>query len=241
MSRRVALVTGGSRGIGRAIALELAAAGHRVAVNYRSDVEAAKETSTAIEEQGGEVFLVQGDVSQSAEVERVFDTVEEALGEVAVLVNNAGIRADGLALRMSDEDFNQVLTTDLFGPFACSRRALRPMLRARWGRIINISSVVGLKGNPGQANYAAAKAGLIGLSKTLAQEVGAKGITVNAVAPGFVRTDLTSDVPDRLLAQVPAGRAATPEDISPVVAFLASDAAAYINGAVVTADGGMTA
>ncbi|MGI8407090.1 MAG: 3-oxoacyl-ACP reductase FabG [Actinomycetota bacterium] len=243
MSSRVALVTGGSRGIGRAISLSLAEAGHRVAVNYRADVEAAKEVATTIEAAGGEVLLVQGDVSKTADVEAMFDEVEGSFGEVSVLVNNAGIRVDGLAIRMSDEAWDKVISTNLFGPFACSRRALLPMLRSRWGRIINIASIVGLKGNPGQANYAAAKAGLIGLTRTLAKEVGAKGITVNAVAPGLVDTDLTGDMVDSsaLLSQVPAGKAATPENIAPLALFLASEEAGYINGAVVTADGGMTA
>lgn len=243
MSSRVALVTGGSRGIGRAISLALAEAGHRVAVNYRADVEAAKEVATSIEAAGGEVLLVQGDVSKTADVEAMFDEIEGSFGEVSVLVNNAGIRADGLAIRMSDDAWDKVISTNLFGPFACSRRALLPMLRSRWGRIINIASVVGLRGNPGQANYAAAKAGLIGLTRTLAKEVGAKGVTVNAVAPGLVDTDLTGDMADSsaLLSQVPAGKAATPENIAPLAMFLASEEAGYINGAVVTADGGMTA
>lgn len=243
MSSRVALVTGGSRGIGRAISLSLAAAGHRVAVNYRADVEAAKETATVIEAGGGEALLVQGDVSKTTDVEAMFAQVEEGFGAVSILVNNAGMRADGLAIRMTDDAWDKVIATNLFGPFACSRRALLPMLRSRWGRIVNIASVVGLKGNPGQANYAAAKAGLIGLTRTLAREVGAKGVTVNAVAPGLVDTDLTADLGDSqaLLTQVPAGRAGTPDDIAPLITFLASEEAGYINGTIVTADGGMTA
>jgi 3-oxoacyl-[acyl-carrier protein] reductase len=222
--------------------LALASAGDRVAVNYRSDVEAAKETVAAVEDLGGEAFLVRADVSRTSEVERMFDEVEDALGTVDVLVNNAGTRVDALALRMSDDAWSKVIATNLFGPFACSRRALLSMLRSRWGRIINIASVVGLKGNPGQANYAASKAGLLGLTQTLAKEVGSKGVTVNAVAPGLVDTDLTGGIATRdLLAQVPSGEAATPSQIAPLVTFLASEAASYINGAVITVDGGMTA
>jgi 3-oxoacyl-[acyl-carrier protein] reductase len=244
MSDRVALVTGGSRGIGRAICLDLART-HSVAVNYNSGVDEAKGTLSAIEASGGEGFLVRADVSDEESVDRMFSDTEDALGPVSVLVNNAGIRRDALAARMSHEAWNEVMAVDLSGAFACARRALRPMISQRFGRIVNVTSVAGLRGNPGQANYGAAKAGLIGLTKTLAREVAKKNVTVNAIAPGLVETELTTTLGERryaeLVNEIPAGRAATPEEIASVVSFLCSDGAAYVNGAVVVADGGMTA
>lgn len=245
MSDTVALVTGGSRGIGRAISVALAHDGYTVAVNYRGDEGEAKNTLSLVEDAGAEGMIVRADVSNSEDVDRCFSEVEDALGPVGVLVNNAGVRADGLAMAMSDDDWRKVMDVNLFGVFACSRRALRPMLRARWGRIVNITSVAGLRGSPGQINYAAAKAGVIGITRTLAREVGRKGITVNAVAPGLVDTDLTADLKEEqrkaLLDPVPVERPATVEDIASVVSFLCSDKAAYITGSVLTADGGMTA
>jgi 3-oxoacyl-[acyl-carrier protein] reductase len=245
MPERVALVTGGSRGIGRAICRALAAQGDAVAVNYRSGVEQAKETLALIESSGGEGIVVEGDVTRSAAVDAMFAQVEETLGPVTVVVNNAGIRRDGLAMRMSDADWQEVISTNLFGAFACSRRALRTMLRHGFGRIVNVASVAGVQGSPGQANYCAAKAGLIGLTKSLAREVARRNITVNSVAPGLVATELTTSLPEarwaELVHSIPAGRAGAPEEIGELVAFLCSKQAAYITGSVFVADGGMTA
>lgn len=244
-ARRVALVTGGSRGIGRAIAVQLGSDGHRVAVNYVTRDRDAKETVELIEEAGGEAMTVQADVSSSHEVARCFEVVEDTLGPVTVLVNNAGLRRDGLALSLTDAAWEEVIATCLSGTFYCSRSALRSMLRARFGRIVNIASVAGVRGSAGQANYAAAKAGVIGLTKTLAREVSARGITVNAVAPGLIDTELTADLTapqrDALIGQIPARRAGTGEDVAALVGWLCSDAASYVTGSVVTTDGGMSA
>ena len=241
---RVALVTGASRGIGRAIAVSLAP-GHVLAVNYRAGVEEAKETLRLVEAAGGEGIAVRADVCDPDALDGMFAEVEDALGPVEVLVNNAGVRADGIALRLDDERWRHVVETNLGGTFACSRRALRPMLRAGWGRIVNVASVAGLKGNAGQANYCAAKAGIVGLTRALAREVARKGITVNAVAPGLVDTDLIAGLGEAqrgaLIDAIPAGRTGTPAEVAAAVRFLCSDDAAYVTGSVLTVDGGMTA
>lgn len=244
MSERVALVTGGGRGIGRATCMALSDS-YAVAVNYSTRPADAKEVIDAIQSRGGEAFAVQADVSQAAHVDDMFRMVEEALGPVTVLVNNAGIRRDGLALRMTETDWEDVIDINLSGAFLCTRRVLRSMLRARWGRIVNVASVAGLKGSAGQANYCASKAGLVALTKALAQEVAKKNITINAVAPGLVETELTTSLePARYAAivdSIPAGRAGTPEEIAASISFLCSDSAAYVNGAVLVVDGAMTA
>ena len=241
----IALVTGGSRGIGRAIARALAADGFTVAVNFVGNEGAAKDAVEAIASDGGEAITVQADVSDSSQVDALFDEVEERLGPVNVLVNNAGVRADGLALGMKDDAWRRVIDTNLFGTFACTRRALRPMLRARKGRIVNITSISGLHASPGQANYSAAKAGVIGLTKTVAAEVAGKGIFINAVAPGLIATDLTAGLNDKqveaIQGRVPAKRIGTPEDVASLVTWLCSERASYITGAVYTVDGGLTA
>ncbi len=241
-SRRVALVTGASRGIGRASALALAAAGYAVCVNYRSQEEAAHAVVRAIRDADGEAIAVGADISRREEVDTLFQRTTEELGPVAVLVNNAGITRDTLLLRLSEDDWDTVLDTNLRGAYLCTKAALRPMLKARWGRIISVSSVVGLTGNPGQANYAAAKAGLIGFTRSVAREVANRNITANALAPGYITTDITQDLPDQLKAKVlemiPAGRFGTPEDVADVVVFLASDGARYITGQVLNVDGG---
>ncbi len=240
----VALVTGGSRGIGRAVSVALART-RPVAVNYVAAAQEAKHTLAQIEARGGEGMVVQGDVSDPAAVDAMFAEVEDAFGDVAVLVNNAGIRRDALGLRMPDSAWRAVLAVNLDGAFFCARRALRKMVLRREGRIVNVASVAGLAGSPGQANYAAAKAGLIALTKTLAREVARKGITVNAVAPGLVETELTTSLPEarysELVGAIPAGRAGTPDEVADLVAFLSSEEAAYVNGAVLVADGAMTA
>jgi 3-oxoacyl-[acyl-carrier protein] reductase len=237
-----ALVTGASRGIGAAIARALAAEGWPVAVNYRADADGARSVVEAIEGAGGTAVAVQGDVSSSAEVNRLFDELEERFQRVAVVVNNAGTRSDGLALQLKDPDWEDVLRTNLASAFWTSRRALRLMVRARHGRIVNVASVVGpCIGNPGQANYAAAKAGLVGMTRSVAREVAHRGVTVNAVAPGFVETQLTEGVDRDFLKEIPARRSGTPEEVAACVRFLASEDAAYVTGATLTVDGGMTA
>jgi 3-oxoacyl-[acyl-carrier protein] reductase len=237
-----ALVTGASRGIGAATARVLAGEGWPVGVNYRTDEDGARAVVEEIEREGGEAVVAQADVSQSAAVDEVFRALEERYERVAVLVNNAGTRADGLSVQLDDEQWDTVMSTNLSAAFWTCRRALMPMVRSRFGRIVNIASVVGpCVANPGQANYAAAKAGLVGLTRTVAREVAHRGVTVNAVAPGFVETQLTGDVSPDFIKAVPARRAGKPEEVAACVRFLASRDATYVTGALLTVDGGMTA
>jgi 3-oxoacyl-[acyl-carrier protein] reductase len=237
-----ALVTGASRGIGAAIATTLAADGWAVGVNYRSGADAAAAVVDEITSAGGRAVAVQGDVADPAAPDALFAALESEFERpVLALVNNAGISVDDLTPSMSDEAWDAVIETDLSAAFRLMRRALRPMMRARAGRIVNISSVVGLRANPGQANYAAAKAGLIALTKTTAVEVARRGITINAVAPGWIETDMTASVSTDLLSQVPARRAGTPQEVAACVRFLASAHAGYVTGAVLSVDGGLAA
>lgn len=241
---RVALVTGGSRGIGRAIAERLASDGCAVAVNYHSRREAAEEVVTAIEAAGGTAMAVQADVGDPDATVAMIAAVEEGLGPIAVLVNNAGITSDDLLLRMKPEAWDAVLQTNLTSAFTCTKAVLRGMLKARWGRIISVTSVSGISGNPGQSNYAAAKAGLIGFTKSVAKEVGSRGITVNAVAPGFIETDMTgalgAEVRKAALPAIALGRFGAPQEVAGAVGYLASDAAAYVTGHVLVVDGGLS-
>ena len=244
LAGRTALITGAGRGIGRATAVRLAADGARIAINYKGNTAAAEETKRSVEAAGSQGVLIQGDVSVDAEAERI---VKDALafggGKLDILVNNAGITRDNLLLRMSAEDWDAVLDLNLRGAFLVTKAALRPMMKQRGGRIVNVSSIAGVMGNAGQANYSAAKAGLIAFTKTVAREMASRNITANAVAPGFVPTDLTSivpkDVQDAMLAQIPLARFGTAEDVANAIAFLASDEASYITGQVLVVDGGM--
>jgi 3-oxoacyl-[acyl-carrier protein] reductase len=241
---RTALITGAARGIGRATAVRLARDGARVAINYKGNAEAAAEAKRLVEQAGSSAATIQGDVSLDADAERV---VKEAVGfgegKLDILVNNAGITRDDLLIRMTPQAWDEVLDLNLRGAFLITRAAMRPMMKARYGRIVNVSSVAGVAGNAGQANYAAAKAGLIGFTKTVAREMASRNITCNAVAPGFVPTDLTNallkQMEETILKQIPLGRFGTVEDVANTIAFLVSDDASYITGQVVQIDGGM--
>ncbi|MCO5215836.1 MAG: 3-oxoacyl-[acyl-carrier-protein] reductase [Thermomicrobiales bacterium] len=241
---RIAVVTGGTRGIGLAIAERLATDGYDLLLTYRGDADAAKAASEALASTGRRIEVISADVSTAEGATATIETATKTFGRIDVLVNNAGITRDNLIMRMSEDDWDAVLSTNLKGAFLTSKAVVRPMLRQKSGRIINITSVVGRMGNAGQANYAAAKAGLIGLTKTLAKEVGSRGITVNAVAPGFIDTRLTDVLPEELkkalLDATPLGRFGTVEDVANAVAFLASDQASYITGQVLSVDGGMS-
>lgn len=240
---KTALVTGASRGIGRAIALRLARAGANVVVNYNTRADAAEEVAAHIRQAGAEALVLQADVASSADVERLVAATLEKFKRVDVLVNNAGVTRDTLLMRMSEDDWDAVLTTNLKSAFLMTKAAMRPMLRQRSGRIVNITSISGVMGNAGQANYSASKAGMIGLTRSTAREVASRNITCNAVAAGVIDTDIWQGVPEAaiasLLQMVPAGRKGTPEDVADAVAFLASDAAAYITGQVLNVDGGL--
>ena len=236
-----ALVTGASRGIGAAVAAALATDGWPVGVNYRSDADGAQRVAEAIAAAGGSAVPVAGDVADPDAATRLFDEIEERFGPVLVLVNNAGVRDDGLAMQLDDDAWQRVIDTNLSAAFRLTRRAVGTMVRKRFGRVVNIASVVGPKANAGQANYAASKAGLIGFTRTVAVEVARRGVTVNAVAPGFIETDMTEDLPAGVLDAVPARRAGRPEDVAACVRFLASPQAAYVTGTTLTVDGGLSA
>ena len=240
---KTALVTGASRGIGRAIALALASKGFAVALNYAGSHDAAEAVKKEIEDAGGKAFTVQGDVSKSEDVDRIFKTVKDEFGGLDVLVNNAGINRDALLIRMKESNWDDVIATDLKSDFLTTKAAAAMMMRKRKGSIINISSVVGIMGNIGQANYAAAKSGVIGLTKACAKEMAARNIRVNAVAPGFIETAMTDGIPEKIregmIASIPMGRMGQPEDIARAVCFLASDDASYITGQVLVVDGGL--
>ena len=240
---RTAVVTGGARGIGRSIAMELARQGASVLISYRREELLANAVAGNIRALGAECSSVRVDVRNAEDLEGLFEEARQGYGGVDILVNNAGVTEDGLVMRMSEEAWDKVVETNLKGTFLATRLALRHMTRARWGRIINITSVAGIMGNAGQANYAAAKAGIIGFTKAVAREVASRQVTVNAVAPGFVLTDMTADLSDEqknaILSLIPLGRHAEPDDISPLVAFLASDAAGYITGQTLHVDGGL--
>ena len=239
----VALVTGGSRGIGRVIAENLAKSGINIAICYSGNENAAQETIEVCKKHGVQAMYIKADVSNADDVSVMFNQIKELMGPVEILVNNAGITRDGLLLRMSEADYAAVLDTNLKGTFLCTKAAIKDMMKARNGRIINITSIVGVQGNAGQANYSASKAGVIGFTKSVAREYGSKGITVNAVAPGFIQTAMTDQLPDNVketyLKQIPLARFGTPEDVADVVEFLASDKASYITGQVIEVTGGM--
>jgi 3-oxoacyl-[acyl-carrier protein] reductase len=240
---KTAVVTGGSRGIGKAIAMKLAALGANIVINYNSNSASVDQVIKDIEELGVKAVKIQGDVSKFEDAEKIIKTAVSEFGSLDILVNNAGITRDGLILRMKEEDFDKVIDVNLKGTFNCTRHASQIMLKQKSGRIINIASVVGIAGNAGQANYAAAKAGIIGITKSAARELASRGITVNAVAPGYIDTDMTHVLPEKtkeaILGSIPLKKMGKPEDVAEAVAFLASDSASYITGHVLNVDGGM--
>lgn len=241
---KTAVVTGGSRGIGRAICLELAGQGANIVLCYAGNGSSAAETTAACEQLGVKALALRCNVADAGEVKAMMDTALAEFGRIDILVNNAGITRDGLLMMMKEEDFDAVLDTNLKGAFLCMKAATRTMMKQRYGRIVNLSSVVGLRGNAGQVNYAASKAGVIGMTKSAAKELASRGITVNAVAPGFIDTDMTASLPENartaLLSSIPVGRLGAAEEVAKAVAFLASDDAAYVTGQVLAIDGGMS-
>ena len=240
---RGALVTGASKGIGKAIALRLAEMGVKVAVNYNTSAAAAEDVVKAIQEQGVESFSIQADVSKLDQVAAMMDKVSEAWGHIDILVNNAGIIDDGLLVRMSDEAWDRVIGTNLNGTFYCTRAVIRSMMRQRWGRVINIGSVVGIRGNAGQVNYSASKAGIMGFTKSLAKEIATRNVTVNTVTPGYISTEtvegLSKEIKDRIMTWIPQGHFGEVDDVAHLVAFIASEKAKYMTGQILSVDGGM--
>ena len=243
LTGKVALVTGASRGIGRAVALKLADAGAKIAINFAGNLEKAEEVKAEIESRGGEAILVQGKVDNFEVVNAIVKKIVETWGTVDILINNAGINRDNLLLKMTETEFDEVIATNLKGVFNCTKAVTRIMMKQRSGKIVNMTSVVGLTGNAGQANYAAAKSGIIGFTKSVAKELAARGVNVNAIAPGFITTDMTAKLPEKIkeetLKQIPMEKFGTPEDVANLAAFLVSDQAAYITGQVINVDGGM--
>ena len=241
--KRVAVVTGGSRGIGRAVCVALAEQGCQIVVNCQHGIEAAEETAALCREKGVDAITVQADVSTQEGCDALFKAVAEAFGRVDILVNNAGVTRDNLIMRLSEQDYDKVLNTNLKGAFLCCKAASRLMMRQRYGRIVNLSSVVGLRGNAGQTAYAASKAGIVGLTKSLAKELASRGVTANAVAPGYIETDMTAALPEAsraaMVQGIPAARPGKPEEVARAVAFLASEESGYITGQVLRVDGGM--